>query len=236
MKVYKRLNSNRGATIIFAIAILLVAAVISLAIIAISLTSAQSSAHVLEDEQGYLAVSSAARILEKEIASKRVFVTEWKASFDGHAAGSKTAKLQYKDEATGTLVTVNCDGDTVPSGDPIGAALVKIVRNGSQSVITVEAPNKMESKVKIEISKQSTSGSGGTDANKNNIKAVLKAYDAKDSGMSNPVYTTSMYFNAVSGDGALGGEGDSEINKITSVCWSTKRYDTKRGSENESGN
>lgn len=62
MGIKRKLSSNSGASIVFALAIFLISTIISLTLITISVTSAKTSSIQLEDEQAYLAVSSAARL------------------------------------------------------------------------------------------------------------------------------------------------------------------------------
>ena len=72
MNVFKKLKTNTGATIVFALAIFLVAVVIGVSLLTISVSSARSSASQLKDEQAYLAVSSAARLFQKNIEGKTI--------------------------------------------------------------------------------------------------------------------------------------------------------------------
>ena len=222
MKAIKKLKSNRGATMIFAMAVFLVAIVISVSLISVSMSATKTSASVLEDEQAYLAVSSAARILQDEIETKGIIQTDWKADYGGQSNGYRSTKLtdNMTDPATVTVLS----GDELPLGEPVSRFLIGILRGTSPEKITVVSPDDLGCDVEIEF----------TVAADRSFKAILNAYDKFDVVRSEPLYTTSLFFYAYVGSAEVKGlpEGATEkilVKEVTKARWSVYGESIKRG-------
>ena len=226
MKAIKKLKSNRGATMIFAMAMFLVAIVISVSLISVSMSATKTAASVLEDEQAYLAVSSAARILQDEIESKDIIQTDWKESFDGHASGYRSTKITDKTTEPETITTY--EGEGLPSGEPVSKMLIGVLRGTAPEKITVISPDDLECDVEIVISVKADKS----------LKAVLNAYDKNDAEKLKPLYTTSLVFYSYIGTAEVKGlpEGATEmivVKEVTKARWSIYGESIKRGVGNE---
>ena len=154
MKAIKKLKSNRGATIIFAMAIFLVAAIISASLVTVSLSATKSSASQLEDEQAYLAVSSAARIFQKEVEGKNVVLTK-----------------------VGETITSSISGVAESAkSEPINNALILIASGTVPTKITVTSPTQVGYDVDIVFTVNADKSFDATFSSYKKGKAGEKAY------------------------------------------------------------
>lgn len=212
MGIKRKLSSKSGASIVFALAIFLVSTIISLALISISLTSAKSSAMQLEDEQAYLAVSSAARLLQKQMSTSCAEVT-----YDGDGVGGYVAtpsSYEYKKvKGTGTVPTA------------IQNLMQHVITSNADADLTITPADTLEDKmgkvtitIKPQILKNAGSGSETFNFPYNSFKAELKSDDTKKQK-----YNTTMYFyvyastevtNTVNADGKT-----VPLKKVVTFTW-----------------
>ena len=62
-----KLNNNTGASIIFALLMMLIAAMVAAVVVSAALTGAQSVRNDYDEEQAFLTVESAERLIETDI-------------------------------------------------------------------------------------------------------------------------------------------------------------------------
>ena len=96
--VRRKIESQKGASITFALLIFLVCAVVSSVVIVAGSTSAGRMSQIAEFDQRYYAVTSAARLLKSEIDGKTLVVT-YEDTTDEDGNPIKTYKALYQGEA-----------------------------------------------------------------------------------------------------------------------------------------
>lgn len=218
MKAIKKLKSNKGATIIFAMAIFLVAVILSVSLITISMTAVKSTSRQLEDEQAYLAVSSAARLFQKQIEGATVDVT-YEADDAGNLSNSPEAISNEDVKGSGLTGPVK---DFLKSWANPGSTLAK--------TFTITPSDAYADK--IDVVQITISADTNTDVSPyHGFKAVLK--NVPNGGENSAVYETTMYFYVYCSSKTTYKNVNDSVKpekKVDTLCW--KIYGEKNGDTN----
>ena len=82
-QIRQKLHSRRGASLLFALLLFLVASMVSITILNAALTAAKRLKDDRAQEQEYLTLSSAARLVAKSLSESSVVITETRVTVDG---------------------------------------------------------------------------------------------------------------------------------------------------------
>ena len=139
-KIHKKVSAKDGATIVFALTIFLIAALIGTSLVTISVSSVKLSGKQRKDEQAYLMASSTARLIEKEISKRTIIITK---DVNSNKEIIKVVKESNPNEsqnqneespAQGTQ-TEGQSAEYSESKDPISKALVNVLKGVSEQAL-----------------------------------------------------------------------------------------------------
>lgn len=126
-RITQKLHSPRGASLIYALLLFLVASLISILILNASVTAAKRLADDREREQEYLALSSAARLIRTKLKSSWVKITETETLEDGVRTGKTEPVYTCDDGPLGE--TLNACVQALNGPPPAGGTLYEVLNS-----------------------------------------------------------------------------------------------------------
>lgn len=103
----KKIHSNRGASMILALALFLICTMVSSVIIAAASTGISRNAQRTKQQIGYLAIGSASDLIMEELENLEVYVGKNIEGRYGCQDCTVEGYIEYKNEETGSVSTVN---------------------------------------------------------------------------------------------------------------------------------
>ncbi|MBR4474566.1 MAG: hypothetical protein IKS55_13115 [Oscillospiraceae bacterium] len=167
-RIKKKLNSERGASITYALLIFLVCAVVGSAVLVAGTAAAGRMSEVAKSDQRYYAVTSAARLLKDQIDNRPVTIIKEEIS-------SSTTPTYYNAEDRSTPL----DADTTFDSIPVQTAYHLMSGSASENTFSLTT-DPTHSELDVEIS-ENVSDNG-----------EITIEIAKTKGISNNARTYSM--------------------------------------------
>ena len=255
MDLIKKLKSNSGATIVFALTVFMIAAIISTTIILISESSAKLSGKERQDEQAYLAVSSAARLMEKEISSRTVTITTSKDVEEESAEGNVTG--DDTEGGTDSEIIVSIAGAETPitsfENDPVSELLIDILSDminvtGSDrpKSITIKLPDETDYIGYTVVASITTGnktvqaegelGDAASSDDSNTFICTYEAFKFEDEEFEDCVYSTSVSYYGYITKAEIKeisiDEGTGTVKTINKAHWSIMNNESQSSSQN----
>ncbi len=229
-KFRKKIESQNGATIVFALAVFLVAVIISFSLVTISSTAIKTSGKQLKDEQAYLAVSSAARMIQKQLDGLYIEV-EYPGDITGGESLSGTYKIKrterLEDETGAKYVIREITGDNLVGFEAAIFAVIKGDKSMTESMLTVtssDAPGMKMNPVKVIIN----APDDRDDYGENGFSVVFQALDEKDDSV---IYQSSLDFYGYSTNRVKRKPDNTVKSTTTRISW--RIYNDKTGNVND---
>ena len=120
----KKITGNRGVSILIALFIFLLAALTGTAVLTMSTSNAGRFTHAREDQQRYLSIESAVRLIREELGAFTAVVTVGRVPKETRSATDSVSEVDHKGSALFGSMSVLLDqgkAKTVAERDGVGA-------------------------------------------------------------------------------------------------------------------